>query len=91
MGTTTQRTVHIADDSYTDVITSIPGAANATGFLRHFGGNEVEIVKGGSTPPADDVRGIPLKERGDEWCEADHIWVRCRFDGTATIGFDLLS
>jgi hypothetical protein len=88
MVTQTLRTSHLVTDVYTDVITSIPGAASANGFIRHLGGADVEIVMGGAGAPASTVRGIPLSQGDEESCEADHIWVKCRTGLSAVIGFD---
>jgi hypothetical protein len=88
MVTTTQRTSHAVTDSYTDIVTSIPGAAATPGFIRHLGGADVEIVMGGAGAPASTVRGIPLSQGEEEACEADHIWVKCRTGLSAVIGFD---
>lgn len=91
MTTTTARTTHEVGTSYSDIITSIPEAAAASGFARHFKGREVEIIKGGAMKPDDNMQGIPLREGGEEWCETDHIWAICRSRAGATIGFDLIS
>ncbi len=87
MPTTTLRQSHTVARAYSDLTTSIPGAANKAGFVKHFGGNEVEVVLGGSAQPGVTVRGSPLPVRGEEWAEADHIWVRCPQGGAAVVGF----
>jgi hypothetical protein len=88
MVNTTLRTSHLVTEAYTDVITSIPGAADVSGFIRHLGGADIEIVMGGAAQPAPSVRGIPLSQGEEEPCEADHIWVKCRSGLSAVIGFD---
>ncbi|MGE4431902.1 MAG: hypothetical protein AB7E05_14295 [Sphingobium sp.] len=87
MATTTLRQTHSASAEYSDLTTSIPGAAGATGFIKHLGGTEVEIVFGGAEEPEATVRGTLLRAGGEEWCESDHIWLRCPHGGAATLGF----
>ena len=87
MATTTLRMTHIATRSYSDLTTSIPGAAGKSGFMTHLGGADVEIVLGGATIPADSVRGTILHAGGEEWCETANIWLRCPHGGTAVLGF----
>ena len=87
MATTTLRQTHMVTRNYSDLITSIPGAAGKSGFVKHLGGADVEIVFGGAPKPADSVRGSGLTVRGEEWAETDHIWVRCPHGGGAVVGF----
>lgn len=87
MPTTTLRQSHPVTRTYSDLTSSIPGAANKSGFVKHFGGAEVEIVMGGATQPDLTVRGSILPARGEEWAEADRIWVRCPHGGSAVVGF----
>lgn len=87
MATTTLRQTHSASAEYSDLIISIPDAGGATGFVKHLGGADVEIVLGGAEEPDASVRGTPLRAGGEEWCEADHIWARCPHGGAATLGF----
>lgn len=92
MATETQRTTHSVNSDYSDLVGSIPGAAGAGGFVRHLGGADVEIVKGGDVAPAADVRGIPLRAGSDgEWCEAAHIWVRTRHNLNAKLAFEIVN
>ena len=92
MPTETLRATHMVTQDYSDLVTSIPGAAGAGGFVRHLGGADVEIIKGGAVAPAETVRGIPLRDESEgEWCEADHIWVRCRRDMSAKLAFEVVS
>lgn len=90
MVTTTLRQTHGVDGDYSDLTLSIPGAAGATGFIKHLGGVNVEIVFGGSEQPESDVRGTILPAGGEEWGEASNIWVRCRHGGEATLGFNVV-
>lgn len=90
MGTTTSRNKHIVKSYYTDLTVSIPEAAGAGGFIAHLGSGEVEIVLGGDTAPAADVRGALLIRGDSMWAEADHIWVRCLGRGKATLGFSVV-
>lgn len=92
MTTETLRATHTVTEDYSDLVTSIPGAAAVGGFVRHLGGADIEIIKGGADAPAETVRGIPLRAGSDgEWCDADHIWVRCRRDMSAKLAFETLS
>lgn len=88
MGTTTQRTTHSVSASYTDVVTSIPGAANASGLLKNLSGYTIDVVKGGASAPGANVQGVKLLPFGEEYCEAANIWVRC--DPGALVAFDVL-
>ena len=87
MPTTTLRQSHPVTRTYSDLMASIPNAANKPGFVKHFGGAEVEIVLGGAGRPDIGVRGSPLPARGEEWAETDHIWLRCPHGGGAVVGF----
>lgn len=87
MATTTLRAHHLVSKNYSDLIASIPDAAGKTGFVKHLGGAEVEIVLGGEDPPAATVRGSILPPRGEEWAQAAAIWLRCPHGGEATVGF----
>lgn len=91
MTTQTLRQSHACGPDWTDLIASIPGAANADGFVKHQGGDSVHLILGGADRPDKDHRGIPLFMGGEEWSSADHIWARCPFGGSATLGFSLVS
>lgn len=90
MPTTTLRQTHMATRTYSNLITSIPGAAGKPGFVKHLGGADVEIIFGGAGQPGDSVRGTILRAGGEEWCEAANIWPRCPHGGTATLGFTVV-
>lgn len=90
MATTTQRTSHTVRTDWTDVITSIPGAANAAGMLRNKSGQAVEVIKGGNVPVATDS-GVVMEAFGKEYCEASHIWVRTIGTQYAVVAFEALS
>lgn len=92
MATTTLRQTHMVTRSYSDLITSIPGAAGKSGFVKHLGGADVEIVFGGAGQPAAADRGTILRAGGEEWCEAGtaNIWPRCSHGGIATLGFNVV-
>lgn len=90
MATTTLRQTHSVSGEYSDLVTSIAGAANSTGFVKHLGGADVEIIFGGDSQPASSMRGTLLSKGGEEWGEAAHIWVRCPHDGVATLGFNVV-
>lgn len=89
MGTTTNRANHAVTDTYTDIITSIAGAASVAGNVNNLGDAEMEMVKGGATAPDAGVRGKPLLPWGSDYVEADHIWIRCRRSGASgVVGFE---
>lgn len=90
MATTTLRQTATVGATYSDLILSIPGAANKTGFVKHLGGADVELVFGGEDIPSASVRGTPLRAGGEEWGEAARIWGRCPHGGTATLGFNVV-
>ena len=95
MATTTLRSgasviTHNVTSTYTDVITSISGAANVAGMLRNLTNNYLTVVKGGTTAPDSGSSGEVLMPYDAVFCETDHIWVRFQNGGTATVCFETI-
>lgn len=84
MGTTMERQVHEVEAGYTDVVTSIAGAASTPGLLRNLTGYTLDVVKGGASAPSNSLPGVKLLPFGAEYCDSDHIWVRCANGGSVT-------
>ncbi|MPT48053.1 MAG: hypothetical protein E2598_06480 [Sphingobium sp.] len=91
MTTTTLRQTHKATGEWTNLAATITGAAGVSGFIKHLGGTDVEIIFGGAAQPTADMRGTPLSQYGEEYCAgASEIWVRGRFGASATLGFNVV-
>lgn len=83
---------HTVTSSWTDVVTSISGAANVAGLLKKVSGDGVvKVVKGGSTAPdAASIGSDVLMVAGDAvFCETDKIWVQC-VSGSPRVAFETL-
>lgn len=82
---------HTVGSTWTDVVTSIGGAANVAGLLKKISGtSSVQVVKGGSSAPDDSsYPGDIILTLGDSvLCETDHIWVRSA--APAVLAFETL-
>lgn len=90
MGTVTQRSSATVSKNWTDITLSIPGAANAAGVLRNQSGQMLDVIKGGLAPVAGES-GIAVPAYGQEYCEADHIWVRSLGRVDAVVAFEVIS
>lgn len=84
MGTTMERQTHTVIATYSDVVTSIAGAASTPGLLRNLTGYTMDVVKGGASAPDNALQGVKLLPFGAEYCDSDHIWVRCANGGSVT-------
>jgi hypothetical protein len=90
-GGTTVLTHIVQNGTYTDVITSIPGATVA-GLLRNLSPYQIVVVKGGASAPDASSQGEILKPFAAVYCETDHIWVTTRNsqNSPATVAYETL-
>ena len=94
MTTTTLRNgnvvaTHAVTNSFTNAVTSIPGAANAPGCLRNLSTNSMIVVKGGATAPDDASSGELLPAFGEVFCDTAYIWVRA-IRGSGSVSYETL-
>jgi hypothetical protein len=87
MTTTTLRAEHPVTSSYTDMTATMPEARNIDGLVCNISGANIEMVRGGAGQPADTVRGTIIEPGQSDYCNSDHIWLKCRSGAQSLVCF----